>query len=149
MSDDHSPGDGRNPYSDTGGKEARHAQTHDVEREKLTNPKGPEPVDESFDEQLAPLTPDAIRLAQNEASTTAADNHDLVGQIHELSKEELATLSILDPETQLEQGSTYLNLEDQSRTPFTAVGGKIAGNMGQVVAKKATDHEVWNKLTRS
>lgn len=38
-SDDHSTGDGREPYSDQGGPEGRHAQTHDVEREAATNSK--------------------------------------------------------------------------------------------------------------
>ena len=51
MSDDHSPGDARQPYSDRGGPEGRHAETHDVVREQLTNPTGPEPEDESFAEQ--------------------------------------------------------------------------------------------------
>lgn len=36
-SDDHSTGDGRQPYSDQGGVEGRHAQTHDVEAEAASN----------------------------------------------------------------------------------------------------------------
>ncbi len=36
-SDDHSTGDSRQPYSDQGGTEGRHAQTHDVAREDATN----------------------------------------------------------------------------------------------------------------
>lgn len=35
--DDHSTGDSRQPYSDQGGTEGRHAQTHDVKREAATN----------------------------------------------------------------------------------------------------------------
>ena len=35
--DDHSTGDDREPYSDQGGPEGKHAQTHDVEREAATN----------------------------------------------------------------------------------------------------------------
>ena len=44
-SDDHSTGDDRQPYSDQGGAEGKHAQTHDVAREKATNssPKVDEP----------------------------------------------------------------------------------------------------------
>ncbi len=44
-SDDHSTGDDRRPYSDQGGPEGRHAQTHDVAREQATNssPKVDEP----------------------------------------------------------------------------------------------------------
>ncbi|MCW2526090.1 MAG: hypothetical protein JWM76_950 [Pseudonocardiales bacterium] len=36
-SDDHSTGDDRAPYSDQGGPEGHHAQTHDVAREAATN----------------------------------------------------------------------------------------------------------------
>jgi hypothetical protein len=36
-SDDCSTGDGREPYSDIGGPEGKHAQTHDVRREDATN----------------------------------------------------------------------------------------------------------------
>jgi hypothetical protein len=36
-SDDQSAGDSRQPYSDQGGPDGRHAQTHDVAREAATN----------------------------------------------------------------------------------------------------------------
>ena len=55
MSDDHSPGDRRQPYLNQGEPEARHSETHDVRREELTNPVGPQLDDPSFAEQLAPL----------------------------------------------------------------------------------------------
>ena len=45
MSDDHSPGDRQQPYSDRGGPEGRHAETHDIRREELTNPVGPQTED--------------------------------------------------------------------------------------------------------
>jgi hypothetical protein len=40
--DDRSTGDSREPYSDQGGPEGRHAQTHDVARERATN-SSPQP----------------------------------------------------------------------------------------------------------
>src|SRR5687768_11473322 len=79
MSDDHSPGDARKRYADIGGPEARHAQTHDVAREKATNPKGPEPVDESFDQQLAEQTPAQVRQQHLEAD--AGDTDKKVGKL--------------------------------------------------------------------
>ncbi len=36
-SDDRSAGDSRQPYTDEGGPEKHHAQTHDVAREAATN----------------------------------------------------------------------------------------------------------------
>lgn len=52
-SDDHSTGDRRHPYSDQGGSQGRHAQTHDVAREAATNsdPKPTEP--DEFADDLA------------------------------------------------------------------------------------------------
>ncbi len=52
-SDDHSTGDSREPYSDQGGPEGRHAQTHDVAREAATNsvPQVEEP--DEFADDLA------------------------------------------------------------------------------------------------
>ena len=35
--DDHSTGDSRDPYSDQGGTQGRHAQTHDVKAEAASN----------------------------------------------------------------------------------------------------------------
>ena len=45
--DDHSAGDSREPYSEDGGPEAKHAATHDVAREQATNS---EPQSEEKDE---------------------------------------------------------------------------------------------------
>ena len=146
MSDDHSPGDRRRPYADWGGPQARHAETHDVRREELTNPKGPEPVDESFDEQLEQETPDSIRRAQIDATLPADSDSIAVNQLSDLTGVEIASLAILEPDAPLEQGAVYLDINDSSRTPFTASGGKRAGEVGRIVAKKTTDYELWNRL---
>src|SRR5215210_8519583 len=67
MSDDRSPADRRQPYADRGGPERRHAETHDVRREELTNPVGPQKEDPSFGEQLAPteLSPGGGHAAES------------------------------------------------------------------------------------
>jgi hypothetical protein len=147
MSDDHSPGDARKPYSDIGGPEARHAQTHDVEREMATNPTGPEPVDESFAEDLAPETPDSIRQAQIDQVEPASENKDIVNALPELDQAELSRLEVLDSGTPLEQGAVYLDLKNRARGPFKAIGGQVAEKSEQLVAKKTTDYELWNRLT--
>lgn len=146
MSDDHSPGDRRNPYSDRGGPEGRHAETHDVRREALTNPTGPEPVDESFAEDLAPETPDSIRQAQME-SVPAGDDKTVVDALPELDQGDLANLALLPAGTPLEQGAVYLDLNDRDRGDFKATGGQVVEPSDRIVAKKATDYELWNKLT--
>lgn len=145
MSDDHSPGDARKPYSDIGGPQARHAQTHDVEREKATNPKGPQGDDEHFDEDLAEHTPQRVREQHLEADSGADDKR--VGRmLPELTDDQLSRLSILEPGTPLEQGSVYLNLNDRDAGPFKAIGGQEVGAKDKVIAKSMTDYELWNEI---
>jgi hypothetical protein len=145
MSDDHSPGDARKPYADIGGPQARHAQTHDVEREMQTNPTGPEPEDESFAEDLAPDSPEAIRLAQLEGAPAGTDK-DVVNALPELSKGELDQLTILAPGTPLQQGGVYLDLENRAGGPFQAIGGQEVGENQRLIAKKTTSYELWNRV---
>jgi len=145
MSDDHSPGDGRKPYSDTGGPEARHAETHDVRREELTNPKGPGPVDESFAEDLAQETPESIRQAQMD-SVSGGDDKDLVNALPDLDQGDLSQLSVLVAGTPLEQGSVYLDLNDRKRGPFKAIGGQEVSGSEKIIAKKTTAYELWNRI---
>ncbi len=146
MSDDSSPGDRRQPYSDRGGPEGRHAETHDVRREELTNPKGPEPVDESFAEDLAQETPDSIRQAQLE-TLPGDDDKDLVNALPDLDQGDLSQLSVLVAGTRLEQGSVYLDLNDRQRGPFKAIGGQEVSDAEKIIAKKTTSYELWNRVT--
>ncbi len=146
MSDDHSPGDGRKPYSDTGGPEARHAETHDVRREELTNPKGPEPVDESFAEDMAQETPESIRQAQLD-SLPGGEDKDLVNALPDLDQGDLSQLAVLVAGTPLEQGSVYLDLNDRARGPFKAIGGQEVSDAEKIIAKKTTSYELWNRVT--
>jgi hypothetical protein len=148
VSDDHSPGDGRQPYSDRGGAAARHAETHDVRREELTNPKGPVPVDESFAAQLAPDTSTAEPGGHADESRAAADDKTVRDRLPQLDNAELATLAVLAPGTALDQGSTYLDLNDLGRGPYKAIGGQEVGARDRVVAKRDTDYELWNRLTQ-
>jgi hypothetical protein len=145
MSDDYSPGDRRQPYSDRGGTEGRHAETHDVRREELTNPVGPQTEDTSFAEQFAPVEtrPGGGHAAE---STPAVDDKGLQDRVPELSNDELSRLQVLEPGTRLEQGGTYIDLNRLSEGPFKALGGHEATKRDRYVAKRDTDYELWNRL---
>ena len=145
MSDDQSPGDRRQPYSDQGGPERRHAQTHDVRREELTNPVGPQSEDPSFAEQLAPreTSPGGGHAAE---SAPAADDKTLHNRFPELTSDELSRLQVLEPGTRLEQGGTYIDLNRLADGPFKALGGHEASEDTRYVAKRDTDYELWNRL---
>jgi hypothetical protein len=145
MSDDHSPGDRRQPYSDRGGPEVRHAETHDIRREELTNPVGPQTEDPSFDEQLAPVEtrPGGGHAAE---SVPASADKVLHNRLPELTGDELARLQVLEPGTRLEQGGIYVDLNRLSDGPFKARGGHEATEGNRYVAKRDTDYELWNRL---
>ncbi len=145
-SDDRSPGDGRQRYSDIGGVEARHAQTHDVRREQLTNPTGPDRSDEEFADDLVPATPANELHSHVDESSPASEDKALHGQLPELTNDLLARLSIVNTGTRLEQGGTYLDLNDRVRGPFKALGSQEAESGNRYVAKKDTDYELWNEL---
>ena len=143
--DDRSPGDAREPYSDIGGPAGRHAQTHDVRREELTNPQGPPPPDE-FADDLAPVDRPDETGGHVDESTPAADDRQLTGKLDALSADEIARLAVLEPGTRLDQGATYLDLNDIGRGPFKALGGHEARAHNRYVAKRDTDYELWNRL---
>ncbi len=146
MSDDNSPGDGRKKYSDIGGPEARHAQTHDVAVEQRTNPTGPEPYDPTFDEQLAPDLAAFPQASHADDSSSAADDKTVQAKLSQINDADLARLSILHDGTQLQQGSVYLDLNDMGRGPFKAIGGEHAAANNHLIAKSETDFEMWNRL---
>lgn len=145
MSDDSSPGDRRKPYSDRGGPEGRHAETHDVRREQLTNPVGPQSEDSRFADQLAPIE---TRPGGGHAteSAPAVDDKVLHNRLPELTSDELSRLPILEPGTRLEQGGTYLDLNRLDEGPFKALGGHESTEGDRYVAKRDTDYELWNRL---
>ena len=145
MSDDHSPGDRRQPYSDRGGPEGRHADTHDVRREELTNPVGPQSDDPSFTNQLTP-NQTGQPGGHGAESVPAADDKTLYTRLPELTSDELSRLQILEPGTKLEQGATYTDLNRLAEGPFKALGGHEATKNNRYIAKRDTDYALWNRL---
>ena len=145
-SDDRSAGDAREPYSDRGGPAGRHAETHDVRRERATNPKGPAPRDESLDADLAPVDAPGAMPGHVDESAPAAEDKRLHGRFADLSADELGRLQLLEPGTRLEQGGTYVDLNDLERGPFKAIGGQEARKGDRYVSKRDTDYELWNRL---
>ena len=142
---DHTTGDPRTPYAGDGGPDARHAKTHDVRREELTNPKGPQRPDEDFASDLA--TDDGFQGGSHiDDSLFASADKDLQRRRPDLSADELQRLAIVAPGTQLEQGSVYFDLDDPERGPFKALAGHEARANNRYVAKRDTDYELWNRL---
>jgi hypothetical protein len=141
--DDQSPGDARQPYSDKGGPEGRHAQTHDVRREEATRPKA-QPQDQ--DEFVADLVAEPSGGGHVDESILASDDKELRTQMPGFDGDDLKRLSILTVGTPLDQGSTYVDLNDDGLRPFKALGSQVAGADNRYVAKRDTDYEFWDRL---
>jgi hypothetical protein len=143
---DPSPGDAREPFSNEGGPAGKHAQTHDLRREELSNAKGPEPEGEDFSADIAPAAPDDGTGGHADESRAASGDKRLHKRLDDLDGAELAQLAVLETGAHLHQGSTYVDLNDSGRQPFTALGGQEAGPEHRYVPKRDTDHELWNRL---
>ncbi len=63
-----------------------------------------------------------------------------------LSDDELRQIPVLPEGTRLEQGATYIDLRQEERREFTAMGGMVAGPDNWYVPKKEVDYRLWNRL---
>lgn len=68
------------------------------------------------------------------------------GSLRELTDEQLREIPVLPVGSHLRQGSTYLDLNDPERRPFTAMGGMVAGEKNYYVPKDNMDYTLWNRL---
>lgn len=143
---DDSPGDDRKPFSDVGGPAGKHAQTHDVRREQLTNPKGLDRSGEEFAADLQPERGGRELGGHATESRAGVDDKKLHQRLPDLTDAELANLAVLERGARLEQGGVYLDLNDPQRKPFRALGGQVAEEHNRFIAKRETDYELWNRL---
>jgi hypothetical protein len=63
-----------------------------------------------------------------------------------LSNTDLKQIPVLEEGTRLEQGATYLDLNDPQRGEIRALGNMEAGPTNRYVAKSAVDYQLWNAL---
>ncbi|HEV2528304.1 MAG TPA: hypothetical protein VGT61_07655 [Thermomicrobiales bacterium] len=125
---------------------SREQHTRDLDQAARTNPTGPEPYDPTFDEQLAPEMEGFPQATHVDSSTPASDDKALQNRLNQFTNDELSSLSVLERDTPLQQGSVYLDLNDLQRGPFKAIGGDTAGHTNRYIAKSETDYEMWNRL---
>ncbi|PSN18995.1 hypothetical protein C7271_09640 [filamentous cyanobacterium CCP5] len=78
---------------------------------------------------------------------TAADIDGLHSQLSEFSPEEMRQIPVLKPETRLEQGATYLNLNGEQQREFTGMANQATGSEDYIVPKSAVPYPLWNRLT--
>ena len=77
---------------------------------------------------------------------TMRDVKELHGRFRDWSDADLRQVPILPPGTRLEQGATYVNLDEPGPREFTATGDMQAAASQHIVAKSSVPYEIWNRL---
>jgi hypothetical protein len=113
------------------------------------NPQQPGPDDDFSDD----LNPEPLagtnyggRGADTTEGTPASDIKELYGRLPQLSHAELAEIPVVPEGTRLEQGKTYVDLNDLDRGEFRALASMRAEPGNRYVAKDGVSYDLWNKL---
>lgn len=117
---------------------------HESDAEKLAK------VDRAdFDKDLRPHEGEGQNLPQNNDTPRARNAYD-IKDLHEkfpaLSNADLKQLAILPVGTRLEQGATYLDLNDPATGEFKVRADRNVGEHSLLVAKQDVDYELWDRL---
>lgn len=75
----------------------------------------------------------------------ASDLKELVTRMQDFTQDELGQIPVLRTGTRLQQGATYLRL-DESSEPFTATGDMVAAEGQWLVPKSSVPYTLWNRL---
>ena len=86
--------------------------------------------------------------AQNEKSAPSAYEHkELHDRFPQLSSADLKNIPVLPAGTRLDQGATYLDLNNPDKGEYSAVSNETVGEKDYIVPKKEVDYLLWNRLT--
>ncbi|WP_319422657.1 hypothetical protein [Pleurocapsa sp. FMAR1] len=75
-----------------------------------------------------------------------AKDIDKLQQLEDFSNDELKQIPILKSGTRLQQGATYINLNDPNREEFTGVGDMSVDDNSLIVPKDRVGYLIWNRL---
>lgn len=111
------------------------------------------PNDRQPDEWQQDLNPNptagqnhGVQGAGTNDSLTADQIKDLHRSLTGYTDTELKQIVVLPAGSRLEQGATYIDLQDPERQEFTAMGGMAAGPDHYYVPKSEVGYQLWNRL---
>jgi hypothetical protein len=84
--------------------------------------------------------------ADEKSARTAHELKDVHRRLSGFSDDLLKQIPVLAPGTRLEQGATYVDLNDPDTREFTATGDMEAGPTNRYVPKSEVDYQLWNRL---
>jgi len=102
------------------------------------------------DEYERDLNPDRL-AGQNIGGTerrfiSAHDWKEVHRTLSEFADDELEQIPLIAEGERLQQGATYLDLNDRQRREFTATGDMRAGSGDRIVPKDEVPYPLWNRL---
>ncbi len=108
------------------------------------------PTDAKQDEWDRDLHPNQQKVGRNVAfandTTTAYEIKDLHNLLQGYTDDELKQIPVLPTGTRLEQGSTYIDLNESEHHEFTAMANMEAGDNNYYVPKTEVGYQLWNRL---
>ena len=107
---------------------------------------------DDFDKDLRPNefagNNDGAETAQNEkAAPSAYEFKELHDRFPQLDNADLKNIPILPADTRLDQGATYLDLNNLDKGEYSAVGNETVGEKDYIVPKSEVGYPLWNRLT--
>jgi hypothetical protein len=80
------------------------------------------------------------------SARTAYDIKELHNRMRDFADADLAQIRVLPVGTRLEQGASYIDLNDPARGEFTATGEMTAESGNYYVPKTEVHYQLWNRL---
>ncbi|HEV2121888.1 MAG TPA: hypothetical protein VGW38_03815 [Chloroflexota bacterium] len=131
-------------------------QSHDPEYPGFSEtPAGPVlPGEQHPPEWRADLNPNAL-AGQNfgpatdrdqKLARTAYDVKDVHNRLSGFRDDMLKQIPVLEPGTRLQQGATYIDLNDPAAREFTGMGDMEVRPGSYIVPKSEVDYQLWNML---
>lgn len=78
---------------------------------------------------------------------TAYDVKEIHQQFQGFTDDDLKRIPVLPAGMRLQQGATYVDLQDEQLKEFSARGDMEAGEGNYYVPKSEVDYQLWNRLT--
>jgi len=105
----------------------------------------PRPGEQHPERWRADLNPDAVATAA--PTRTAHDVKSVHRRLSNLFDDDLKQIPVVPEGTRLEQGATYVDLNNLDNGELVARGDMVAGPGMLYVAKDSVDYVLWNVLT--
>ena len=120
----------------------------------MTSQKPGRPSDAKSDQWQEDLNPNPMAGQNHGVETNQEGRYDLTAyeiealgsKLEGFSDEELKQIPVLKPGTRLQQGATYINLNDLQRQEYTGMGDMSVEEGDYIVPKTRVGYQLWNRL---